>query len=640
MGIKNIRIIATSQEKQEFTKCLLNDVKTLEVMLEEERFEDDVQRIGAEQELGIVNNLWLPAMIYDKILEEVDDEHFTTELGRFNLEINLDPYKFKDKCFSKMQKQLEDLVGKAKAAAEKHNCKIVLTGIMPTLGRGQLHFEHMTPNPRFEALNKSMVARRQGNFDLNIIGIDELVASHPNILYEAFNTSFQVHYQLSPANFVSQFNWAQAISGPVLAAVSNSPLLMGKRLWSETRIALFQQSVDIRNRETVKRDIEPRVTFGTHWLKNSVIEIYQDSITRHNPILAPQELEDSMEILKSGETPFLNALCLHSGTVYMWNRACFGISRNQKPHFRIENRYMPAGPTTVDEVANAAFWLGLMAGMPEEHRNINEQMEFESARFNFYNAARVGLECNFEWMGKSYHARDLLLEKFIPWAYEGLTRMNVDPQDINHYMSIIQHRIDSKVNGSQWMLNNFNQLLHKSTPKEASVSLTRLMVQMESTGEPVHLWPAIEHTMQDGHNHFHRVDQIMTTDIPTVHADDLVELVINFMVWRNVRYIAVENDDHEIVGIVASRILIKLLKDGWKEALTVKDIMVKEIITVEPATSTQEAISLMSEKNIGCLPVVSNKRLLGMLTEREIVNIVHLTQKFQHSGNGAGLGAD
>ena len=163
---------------------------------------------------------------------------------------------------------------------------------------------------------------------------------------------------------------------------------------------------------------------------------------------------------------------------------------------------------------------------------------------------------------------------------------------------------------------------------------------MESTGEPVHLWPAIEHTMQDGHNHFHRVDQIMTTDIPTVHADDLVELVINFMVWRNVRYIAVENDDHEIVGIVASRILIKLLKDGWKEALTVKDIMVKEIITVEPATSTQEAISLMSEKNIGCLPVVSNKRLLGMLTEREIVNIVHLTQKFQHSGNGAGLGAD
>lgn len=631
MGSQDIRVIAKSKDKREFTRYLLNDIKALEKMLEEEHFEDDIQRIGAEQELGIVNKLWLPSMIYDKILEEVNDDHFTTELGRFNLEINLDPFKFTGKCFAKMQDQLDTMVNKAKAAAEKYDSKIVLTGIMPTLGRGQLKFEYMTPNPRFEALNESMALKRKGNFELNIIGIDELITSHPNILYEAFNTSFQVHYQLAPQNFVSQFNWAQAISGPVLAAVSNSPLLMGKRLWSETRIALFQQSVDIRNREVLKRDIEPRVTFGTHWLDKSVVEIYQDSISRHNPILAPIQLEDSLDLLEKGETPCLKALCMHSGTVYMWNRACYGISDNGKPHFRIENRYMPAGPTTQDEVANAAFWLGLMAGMPDEHANIKDQMDFEEARFNFYNAARVGIECNFDWMGKSYHARDLLLEKFIPWAYEGLTKMKIDPQDINHYLSIIQHRIDSKMNGAAWMLNNFNQLLHKTTPKEASVSLTRLLVQMEGTGEPVHLWPAIEHTMEDGHNHFHRVDQIMSTDIPTVHADDLLDLVINFMIWRNVRYIAVENSKHEIVGMVASRLLIRLLKDGWKEGLTVKDIMVKDIISVSPATSTQEAISIMADKNIGCLPVVSNKRLLGMLTEREIVNIVHLTQKFQHS---------
>ncbi len=632
MGTQNIRIISGSKGKQEFTKSLLNDIKALERMLKEERFESDIQRIGAEQELGIVNKLWLPSMIYDKILDEVDDEHFTTELGRFNIEVNLDPFKFTGDCFTKMHKQLDTMVNKAKVAAEKFDSKIVLTGIMPTLGRGQLKFDFMTPNPRFEALNKSMATRRKGNFELNIIGIDELVTSHPNILYEAFNTSFQVHYQLAPSNFAAQFNWAQAISGPVLAAVCNSPLLMGKRLWSETRIALFQQSVDIRNSAIVKRDIEPRVTFGTHWLKDSVAEVYYDSISRHTPILAPAVMEDSLQMLDEDKTPKLSSLCLHSGTVYMWNRACYGLSDNGKPHFRIENRYMPAGPTTLDEVANAAFWLGLMAGMPEEHKSINKEMDFEDVRFNFYNAARLGIDCNFKWMGEVYDARDLILEKFIPWAHEGLTKMKVDPKDINHYLSIIQHRVDQRGTGSAWILNNFNQLLRKSTPKEASVSLTRLLVKMEATGEPVHLWPIIEHTMKDGHNHFHRVDQIMTTDIPTVHADDLLDLVINFMIWRNVRYIAVENSKHELVGMVASRLLIRLLKDGWKDGLTVKDIMVKDLITAGPATPTQEAIGLMTEHNIGCLPIISNKRLLGMLTEREIVNIVHLTQKFQHSG--------
>ncbi len=632
MGTQGISAITDPEEKRLHTRHLLNDIKALEIMLQEKgRFEEDVQRIGAEQELGLVGTDWLPAMVYDKILAEVADDHFTTELGRFNLEINLDPLEFTGNCFSRLQEQLDDKVNKARAAAAKHQARIVLTGIMPTLGTSQLKFEYMTPNPRYEALNEVMAGKRKANFELNIIGVDELISSHPNILYEAFNTSFQVHYQLSPKSFVGQFNWAQAIAGPVLATVANSPLLMGKRLWAETRIALFQQSIDTRNRALVKRDIEPRVTFGTHWLRNSVVELYQDSITRHPLIFAPVEQEDSLAQLKQNLTPRLKTLCLHSGTVYMWNRACYGISANGQPHLRIENRYIPAGPTTTDEIANTAFWLGLMAGMPEKYAKIHEQMDFEAARFNFYNAARVGLECNFNWLGQSYHARDLILEKFIPWAEEGLEKMQVDARDIGHYLSVIQHRVDAKSNGATWMLDNFNQLLHKSTPKEASVSLTRLMVEMESTGEPVHLWPAIEHSLKDGHKHFYFVEQIMTTDIPTVHADDLLDLVINFMIWRNVRYIAVENSKHELVGMVASRILIRLLKDGWQEGLTVKDIMVKELITVGPHTPTQEAIDLMARKNIGCLPVVSKNKLLGMLTEREIVNIVHLTQKFRQA---------
>ena len=629
MGEQKISIISGPEAKHQFTRQLLNDIKALEWMLKENLFENDIQRIGAEQEMGLVGNDWLPAMVYDKILAEANDPHFTTELGRFNLEINLDPLLFAGDCFNKLQSQLNTLIGKAKDIAEKHQARIVLTGIMPTLGASQLRFEYMTPNPRYEALNEMMAARRKGNFELNIVGIDELIFSHPNILFEAFNTSFQVHYQLAPEDFVAQFNWAQAIAGPVLAAVANSPLLMGKRLWAETRIALFQQSIDTRNRQNLKRDQEPRVTFGTHWLQGSVAALYQDSITRHPPLFAPGDYEDSLEVLKQGKTPKLKALCIHTGTVYMWNRVCYGISGNGKPHLRIENRYIPSGPTTTDEVANAAFWLGLMAGMPAEHSRISEQMEFEAARFNFYNAARLGMEANFNWLGKSYHARDLLLEKFLPWARAGLAKKKVNEQDIEHYLGIIEQRVDSKNNGAAWMVNNFNKLLHKSTPKEASVSLTRLMVQMENSGRPVHEWTGTEPSLKDGHKHFHFVEQIMSTDIPTVNEDDLLDLVINFMIWRNVRYVAVENDDHELVGMVASRMLIRLLREGWREGITVKEMMVKELITVEPHTPTQEAIDLMAKKNIGCLPVVSNNRLLGMLTEREIVNIVHLTQKFK-----------
>ena len=239
MGDQNIALISDAKGKREFTKHLLNDIKAMEKMLKDDLFEDDIQRIGAEQELGIVGKDWLPKMVHDKLLEDIDDDHFTPELGRFNIEINLDPIVFTGKCFSQMHEQLDTLLIKAKDSAAKYDSKIILAGIMPTLGKAQLKFEYMTPNPRFEALNQAMAERRKANFELNIIGVDELITSHANILYEAFNTSFQIHYQLSPKSFVSQYNWAQAIAGPVLACVANSPLLMGKRLWSETRIALF-----------------------------------------------------------------------------------------------------------------------------------------------------------------------------------------------------------------------------------------------------------------------------------------------------------------------------------------------------------------------------------------------------------------
>ena len=628
MGDQRVNKFEDSNKKRAFTKNILNDLKALECLIEENKFETETQRIGAEQELGLVGKDWYPAMNYNKILKEVNDERFTTELGRFNIEINLDPFEYKGDCFSKMQNQLDELVDKAKKAAAKHNTQIILTGILPTINSNHLQFKNMTPNPRYKALNDMIKGKKSAGFELNIQGIDELKTYHPNILFEACNTSFQVHYQLTPKKFVTAYNWALAIAGPVLAISANSPILGGKRLWNETRIALFQQSIDMRNTTHLKRDLEPRVTFGKEWLQNSVTELYQDNITRFNPLFAPEIEEDSFETIKNNKTPKLSALCMHSGTVYMWNRVCYGISSNEKPHLRIENRYLPSGPTTIDEMANSVFWLGLMEGLPKEYENISELMDFEDARYNFYNAARTGLDSNFKWMGESISAPEFILDHCLKWAKDGLIKRNIDKKDIDKYLGVIKNRALTKTTGASWIIDNFTPMLENSTPYEANINITRSIYQQESTGKPVHEWPALLDPSKYRHKHFHTVEQIMNTDIPTVFEDDIIELVINFMVWRNVRYVAVENNKHELVGLIASRLLVKLLKDGWKDDLIVKNIMVKDIISVAPETPTSEAIKMMTEQNIGCLPVLTNKKLIGMLTEREIVNVVDLTRKF------------
>ncbi len=631
MGDHNVSGFQDSDEKRQFTKCLLSDIKALEQMLKNKVFEEDTLRIGAEQELALVGLDWMPALTYDKILNELNDPNFTTELARFNLEINLDPFEFKGNALSQLQKQLEEKLNNAKKIAAKYDTRILLTGILPTITWDHLNFDFMTPNPRYKLLNNLIKGNRNADFEIHINGMDELVASHPNILFEACNTSFQVHLQIKPDEYVERYNWAQAIAGPVLAATANSPLLMGRRLWRETRIAIFQQSIDMRNTNYLKREVLPRVSFGQDWLHHSVAELYIDSITRFKTLFASETNEDSLKILRDGEIPKLKALCMHNGTVYMWNRPCYGVSPNGKPHLRIENRYIASGPTVIDEIANTAFWLGLMMGMPEEYKEINKKMEFESVRFNFYKAARLGLDAKIKWMGKTISAKDILRTKFIPWAYEGLKKMKIDQADIDRLLSIIVVRVRDKLNGARWTQRNFTTLLHhsNSTRAEASVGITRALHKYESTGEPVHNWPDLELDHSDGHKHFYLVEQIMKSDIPTVQEDDLLELAINIMVWRNVRYIMVDNNKNRLVGIIASSKLVKLLKEGWNNDLTVQDVMVKKLITVTPETGTGEAIRIMTEKNIGCLPVVSNHRLMGLVTEREIVQATHLTKKFK-----------
>ncbi len=628
MGDQNISKFSTSGEKQQFTKLLIRDIKALDIMLNERMFEHDILRIGAEQELVIAGKDWYPAMTYDEILEVIKDDHFTTELARFNFEINADPLVFRDDSISKLENQLKEFLTLSHHAANKCDSNILLLGILPTITWDHLKFEHMTPNPRYKALNDIIKGKRKSNFEVNITGFDELITSHPNILFEACNTSFQVHMQVTQDQFVPLYNWAQAIAGPVLSISCNSPLLMGKRLWSETRIALFQQSIDLRNTSNLKRDVEPRVSFGNKWLRNSAVELYQDNISRFNLLFASEIEEDSIETLKSGDIPKLKALCMHNGTVYMWNRICYGISDTYKPHLRIENRYLPSGPTLIDEIANSAFWLGLMNGIPEELKDIKEHMKFEDVHFNFYNAARLGLDCSFRWLGKVVNPKELLLEQLLPWAREGLTKSNIDKADIERLLGIIERRINHNTTGSGWLQKNFSTLISNSTRAKASTDITQAFYEMQRTEKPVHEWEDLDVKTQITVKDFRIVKQIMATDIPTLQEDDLLELAINIMVWRSVRCIAVEDDHHELVGLIPTRRIIKILAEGWDEDMTVSQVMVKDLITIEPDATISEAVGLMVGNNIGCLPVISNKKLVGMVTERDIVTISNMTKKF------------
>src|SRR5262245_19963670 len=354
-------------------------LRALEQMLDDRAFESGVHRIGAEQEMFLVDASWQPAPGALDVLAAITDTHFTTEVGAFNLELNLDPQEFTGDCLSLVQAQLEELLAVGRACANAAGLEVVLAGILPTIRKGDLRMENMVPNPRYLALNRALMDLRGEDYELHIKGTDELRVRQDSVMAEACNASFQVHLQVSQDEFANLYNVAQLLAGPVLACATNSPLLFGKRLWAETRIALFEQSVDVRRPGPHLRERSPRVTFGSGWVQESVAELYREDISRHRPVLAPYDYDDPFEAMAEGRVPDLEALRLHTGTVWRWNRACYGVGGGV-PHLRIENRVLPSGPTVTDEVANAALWLGLMRAVGTKHHDVSRLLEFEAAR--------------------------------------------------------------------------------------------------------------------------------------------------------------------------------------------------------------------------------------------------------------------
>jgi CBS domain-containing protein/gamma-glutamyl:cysteine ligase YbdK (ATP-grasp superfamily) len=623
MGEQNVNEL-DDQKRKTFTKALLNDFRALEMMLEQERFETGIRRIGAEQEMFLIDESLHAAPVVMQLLEKLDDRRLTTELAQFNVEANLDPQVFGGTCLREMERDLQDVVDAVREGAASFGADVLLVGILPTLRRSDLDLDLMTPKQRYYELNRVMRRLRGGEFQVQIKGMDELHMSHDSVMLEAANTSFQIHFQVAPEEFAPFYNVAQAISAPVLAASVNSSLFMGRKLWSETRIALFERSVDTRSELQSGRGLRPRVHFGDRWVKNSILEIFQEDITQHRTVLSIDLDEDACQVVKNGGAPELSALRLHNGTVYRWNRPCYGV-KDGVAHLRIENRVLPSGPTVIDEVANAAFFFGLMAAITHSGKPISEVMEFEHAKRNFFAAARDGLDAQFNWIGgKTFTAGQLITDELLPRAREGLLNTGIDSGDVTRYLDVIKERVDSQQTGAQWAIGSVIGMSNKGTTDLRYRQVTASMLQNQRSGEPVHTWPlatlAEDKRDDNWRSSYQTVGQIMTTDLFTVQTNDIVDLAASVMEWSHVRHVPVENDTGQLVGLLSYRDLLRLIARGTGgEMVEVGTIMMEDPVSVTSDVRTVDAIHLMRDRQVACLPVVEGGKLVGMVTERDLI---------------------
>ena len=640
MGSQDVEHETTAREARQFTRALLRDLKALETMLSRGMIESGIRRFGAEQELFLVDEYWRPATKALEVLEQVDDPAFTTELGLFNLEFNLDPHELGGRCFHELEQEINRRLAQVREAAAKVGSDVVLTGILPTLGKSHLSLDNITPMPRYYALNRAMGRMLNGeSYRLRIAGTDDLIIQHDSVMLESCNTSAQIHLQVEADEFALLYNAAQAVTGPMLASCVNSPLLFGRRLWYETRIALFQQSLDTRSGEVHMRELRPRVRFGDSWVRKSVTELFEEDIAHFRVLIAGDVDVDPMELVERGEAPKLKALQLHNSTVYRWNRPCYGVGGG-KPHLRIECRVIPSGPTVLDEVANAAFWIGSVMGMARAHPDLTERLSFDSAKANFLAASRLGLRAGFYWLDQeSVSARQLLSETLIPMAREGLQELKVDADDIDRYLGVIQARVESKQTGAGWALKSLAAMGDEGTLSERLTAVTAGTAARQREGSPVHEWSLAEiEEAGDWKPSFLTVEQYMSTQLFTVHEDELLDLVAFLMYKHPIRHVLVEDSDHDLVGIVSYRSLLRLMANNehpQDHPIAVKDVMHRKPITVDPNTLTTDAIDLMREHQVSCLPVTSKGKLVGIVSQTDFMPVAYqlLTEKLS-TGSG------
>jgi hypothetical protein len=458
-------------------------------MLREEAFETDDPMTGLEIELNLVDEVGDPSLKNADVLAEIADPDFQTELGQFNVEINVPPRVLRDGGLTAYEENLRASLNDAESKAAKVGAHMVMIGILPTLAEGHMSPSSLSSNPRYQLLSDQILAARGEDITIDIRGVERLETTADSIVPEAACTSTQLHVQTAPDDFPAYWNASQAIAAIQLAVGANSPYLLARELWRETRIPLFEQATDTRSEELKAQGVRPRVWFGERWI-TSIFDLFEENV-RYFPALLPvTEDEDPLAVLENGGVPGLHELRLHNGTIYRWNRPIYDIA-NGVPHLRVENRVLAAGPTVIDTMANAAFYFGLVRALAEAERPLWSQMSFSAAEENFQTAARQGIEAQVYWPGVGQvRATELVLRRLLPLAYEGLAAWGVPDDEAKRFLGIIEQRCLLGTNGAEWFVNRLHT---EGTTLERPEALRRTLVAYREamhTNEPVHTWDA------------------------------------------------------------------------------------------------------------------------------------------------------
>jgi gamma-glutamyl:cysteine ligase YbdK (ATP-grasp superfamily) len=413
---------------------------------------------------------------------------FQTELAQFNIEINIPPKRLDGAVFQRLESDIRASLNHADDVANEAGSNVVMIGILPTVRPEHLTEDTFSANPRYALLNEQVFAARGEDIHIGIDGVERISTTADTIAPEAACTSLQLHLQVNPETFAAHWNASQAIGGVQLAMGANSPFFFGKELWRETRIALFEQAADTRSDELKAQGVRPRVWFGERWI-TSIFDLFEENV-RYFPSLLPIiDDEDPVEVLERGDVPQLAELRLHNGTIYRWNRPVYDVVRG-RPHLRVENRCLPAGPTVVDVLANAAFYYGLVKVLAEADRPVWSQMSFAAAEENFHNAARHGMDAKIYWPGiGEVPAPELVLRHLLPMAHRGLEEWDVDTADKDRLLGIIEQRCLREVNGASWQAATFHRRFDEHDRLDALREMMRAYVEHMHSNQPVHTWP-------------------------------------------------------------------------------------------------------------------------------------------------------
>ncbi len=486
----------TTQDLQRYRQKTQRCLDALARMLAGGHFALGPERMGLELELNLVDENLDPAMANQVVLEQIDDPTFQTELGQHNIEINVAPRPLAADEALELEAELRNNLNTANDAAHAAGVGLVMIGILPTLRPDHFDERWMSPKSRYTLLNRQILATRSENLELDIEGVplaggkpERLSRAVDSILPTSGCTSAQLHLQVGPGEFAAHWNAAQALAGVQVAVAANSPFLLGRALWHETRIPLFEQATDTRSPELCNQGVRPRVWFGERWI-SSIFELFEENVRYFSPLLPEIQDEDPLAVLAAGAAPSLSELRLHNSTIWRWNRPVYDVA-DGVPHLRIENRVLPAGPTVIDMLANAAFFFGAMRGLVEVETPVWTQMSFHAAQDNLWAGARLGMDAQLYWpdIGR-VRPDELVLRKLLPLAHDGLRSCGMSDAARERYLTVIEQRCATRRTGAGWQRAAVQALTDRGADRTAALAgMLRSYLEHMHSNLPVHAWP-------------------------------------------------------------------------------------------------------------------------------------------------------